>query len=52
MKFTLKTTIDATAQDIYTTWLSSKGHTAMTGADANISAVVGKKFTAWGGYLS
>ena len=52
MKFTVKTTINATAQDIYTTWLSSKGHTAMTGADANISAVVGKKFEAWDGYIS
>jgi activator of HSP90 ATPase len=52
MKFTLKTTINATAKDIYTTWLSSKGHSAMTGADAAITAVVGKKFTAWDGYIS
>lgn len=52
MKFTLKTTIDATAQDIYTTWLSSKGHTTMTGANAIITAVVGKNFTAWDGYIS
>jgi activator of HSP90 ATPase len=52
MKFTLKTTLNATAQDIYTAWLSSKGHTAMTGASATISAVVGKKFTAWDGYIS
>ena len=52
MKFTLKTIISATAQYIYTTWLSSKGHSAMTGTDATITAVVGKKFTAWDGYIS
>ena len=52
MKFTVKTIIDATAQVIYTKWFSSKGHTAMTGADATITAVVGKKFTAWDGYIS
>lgn len=52
MKFKLKTTINASAKEIYTTWLSSKGHTAMTGADATTTAVVGKKFTAWGGYIS
>jgi hypothetical protein len=46
MKFTLKTIIDATAKDIYTTWLSNKGHTAVTGADATITTVVGEKFTA------
>jgi activator of HSP90 ATPase len=52
MKFIVKTTLNATAQDIYTTWLSSKGHSAMTGADATITTVVGKKFTAWDGYIS
>lgn len=52
MKFTLKTTINATAQEIYTAWFSSKGHSAMTGAGATITAVVGKKFTAWDGYIS
>ena len=52
MEFTLKTIIDATAQEIYTAWLSSKGHTAMTVADATITAVVGKKFTAWDGYIA
>ena len=53
MKFTLKTTIHATAKEIYTTWLSSKGHSAMTGGgDATITAIVGKNFTAWDGYIS
>ncbi len=52
MKFTVKTTVNATAKEIYTAWLSSKGHTAMTGADATITSVVGKKFEAWDGYIS
>ena len=37
MEFTLKTKIDATAKQIYIAWLSSEGHTKMTGGIANIS---------------
>lgn len=52
MKFTLKTILNASAKDIYTAWLSSKGHTAMTVADATIITIIGEKFTAWDGYIS
>ena len=51
MEFTLKTVIPATAEKIYKTWLSSEGHTKMTGATAIVSDRVGEKFTAWDGYI-
>jgi activator of HSP90 ATPase len=37
---------------IYNAWLSSKGHSAMTGSAAKASARVGGGFTAWDGYIS
>lgn len=51
MEFTLKTKIDATAEQIYRAWLSSDGHTNMTGSIANVSDKIGDNFTAWGGYI-
>lgn len=51
MEFTLKTNIDATAKEIYQSWLSSDGHTQMTGGVAEISDKVGDRFTAWDGYI-
>ena len=51
MRFTLKTKIDATAEQIYKAWLSSNGHTKMTGGIANISDKIGDNFTAWNGYI-
>lgn len=51
MDFTLKTEIDASAEEIYTAWLSSEGHTNMTGGAATISEEIGASFTAWDGYI-
>jgi len=51
MEFTLKTKFDATAKEIYTAWLSSDGHTNMTGGDATVTDKVGATFTAWDGYI-
>ena len=51
MEFTLKTKINATAEQIYKAWLSSDGHTNMTGGIANISDKIQGNFTAWGGYI-
>lgn len=51
MEFTLKTKIDATPEQIYRAWLSSDGHSKMTGGIANVSDKIGDKFTAWGGYI-
>ena len=44
--------IPASAAEVYAAWLDSEGHTAMTGGDAVIDAVVGGKHSAWGGYIS
>jgi len=52
MEFKLKTKLKATAIDIYNTWLSSDGHTKMTGAVANISDKIGDTFTAWEDYIT
>lgn len=51
MEFTLKTTINASAKEIYEAWLSSEGHTNMTGGEASISDKIGAEFTAWDGYI-
>ena len=51
MEFTLNTTIEATPTLIYQAWLSSEGHTNMTGGKATASDKVGAKFTSWDGYI-
>lgn len=51
MEFTLTTKIEATAKEIYTAWLSSEGHSKMTGGEAVVSDKVGESFTAWDGYI-
>ena len=52
MEFTVKTKIKASAKEIYTSWLDSEKHAAMTGGDANITDKVGDHFTAWDEYIS
>lgn len=47
----LCTTLPASPAEIYSAWLSSAGHTAMTGGKADIRADVGAPFSAWGGYI-
>jgi len=51
MEFTLKAKIDATAEQIYRAWLSSDGHSDMTGGNATISNIIGESFSAWDGYI-
>ncbi|MFT4660387.1 MAG: activator of HSP90 ATPase [Patiriisocius sp.] len=51
MEFTISTLIDASPEQIYKTWLSSDGHTKMTGGQATSSDEVGERFTAWEGYI-
>ncbi len=51
MKFTVKVKIKASAKEIYNHWLSSEGHTKMTGGAAEITNVIGDRFTAWDGYI-
>lgn len=51
MEFTLKTNINTTAKEIYTSWLNSKAHTKMTGGTALTSDKIGDSFSAWDGYI-
>jgi hypothetical protein len=37
--------------EVYRAWLDSAGHTAFTGAQAEVQAQVGGRFTAWDGYI-
>jgi activator of HSP90 ATPase len=48
---TMSAVIPATAEAIYKAWMSAKGHAAMTGSPATVSARVGGKFAAWDGYI-
>jgi len=50
--FTLKTTLPASPEQIYQAWLSSEGHSAMTGSPAEVHTGAGREFTAWDGYIS
>ena len=50
-KFTVSEVIPATPEQIYQAWLSTKGHSAMTGSPAEVEARVKGKFTAWDGYI-
>jgi activator of HSP90 ATPase len=52
IEFTVSATIPATPKEVYDAWISSKGHAAMTGSAARVSAKVGGRFSAWDGYIS
>src|SRR5512147_2671749 len=49
--FKVSAVIPAKPSEIYKAWLSSKGHSAMTGSAAKVTGKVGGKFTAWDGYI-
>jgi uncharacterized protein YndB with AHSA1/START domain len=44
--------LPATPEQVYDTWLSSLGHTSMTGAPATSEPHIGGRHTAWDGYIS
>jgi len=50
-KFKLIVTLHASAEEIFNAWLSSDGHSAMTGSAAKVNGKVGGAFTAWDGYI-
>jgi activator of HSP90 ATPase len=50
-EFKLSTYIPASPEEIYSTWMTSEGHSLMTGGSANISSEVGGEFEAWDGYI-
>ena len=51
IEFVVSALIPAIPKEIYTAWLSSEGHTQMTGGSATVSAEVGGEFNAWDGYI-
>lgn len=50
-EFTVSETIHASAETIYAAWLSTQGHTLMTGSPAKVNGTVNGEFTAWDGYI-
>jgi len=50
--FTLTSRISASAREIYDAWLTSRGHSEMTGAEARMSDALGAEVSAWNGYIS
>ena len=52
MEFVVKIKLKASAKEIFSLWLSSEGHSKMTGGAASISNIIADKFTAWNGYIS
>jgi activator of HSP90 ATPase len=50
-RYELTIFLPATAKDIFNAWLSSQGHTAMTGSPAKVDGKVGGAFKAWDGYI-
>lgn len=51
VEFEISQLIPGTPQAIYDAWLSSEGHTQMTGSPANASKTVEAEFDAWDGYI-
>lgn len=50
--YELTAVLPATPQAIYEAWMSSHGHTAMTGAEATVDPRPGGAFEAWDGYIN
>jgi activator of HSP90 ATPase len=51
VSFELSELIPATPDEIYDAWLSSEGHSKMTGGAAEVSNSVGGGFEVWDGYI-
>lgn len=49
--FKISETFHASAEAIYKAWLSTQGHTAMTGSPAKMNGTLNGDFTAWDGYI-
>lgn len=52
MEFKLRSTFPTSPAEVYRAWLSSEGHSKMTGGAATTSDKVGDEFTAWEGYIT
>lgn len=51
-EFTLSLMLGASPHQVYTAWMSSRGHSRMTGSAAVIEDRVGATFSAWDGYIT
>jgi activator of HSP90 ATPase len=51
-EFVVSDVIPGSPQAIYDAWLSTEGHTAMTGGEAHVDPTIGGAFDAWDGYIS
>ena len=51
-EFTISTILPASPEKVFKAWLSSDGHSAMTGSTAKVEPRVGSTFTAWDGYIT
>ena len=49
--FTISANLPATPEQIYRAWLSSEGHSQMTGSQAEVQEGNGGSFKAWNGYI-
>lgn len=50
--FEISETFPAPPAAVYAAWLSSQGHTGMTGSPAVVDGRTGGKFSAWDGYIT
>ena len=51
-KLKLVTELPATPDQVFTAWMSSEGHAAMTGSSAAVENQIGGEYSAWDGYIS
>jgi activator of HSP90 ATPase len=51
-EFSISTFVPAPPEKVFRAWLSSEGHSAMTGSPARVEPRVGGAFTAWDGYIN
>jgi len=52
VKFEVSDVISALPEEVYSAWLDSDEHSAMTGAYAQVTNHIGDLFEAWDGYIS
>ena len=50
-EFTITAEFNVSAEKIYKAYLSTQGHTQMTGSPAKVDGRAGGDFTAWDGYI-
>lgn len=49
--FRISVHIPTKAAELYKAWMSTEGHTAMTGSPAQVEGIIGGAFRAWNGYI-